>query len=320
MKNKKIIFITGVAGMLGSELIKKLLSPKNIIIGVDNFKLGKKKFIKNYLEAKNFHFFNIDLSKKIKNDRLDKTLKKYKPDEIWLLAANSDIQKGVLDANEDLNNTFLTTYNSLYFLEKFLKNKTKIIFASSSAIYGDIKEKINEKTLANFPESNYGSMKLASEGFIASYSLKNKIKSFIFRFPNVVGINLTHGILYDFKKKFSSKNKTVNVLGDGNQTKPYSFSSEILDCMVFVVLKAHKALINHFNIGPNDSGIKVKEIVKLYKKYFPKKLIKYEKKNKGWEGDIPKYRYDTKKINKLGFIFKSNSKEAVFKAIYNLYK
>ena len=65
MKNKKIIFITGVAGMLGSELIKKLLSPKNIIIGVDNFKLVKKKFIKNYLEAKNFHFFNIDLSKKI---------------------------------------------------------------------------------------------------------------------------------------------------------------------------------------------------------------------------------------------------------------
>ena len=306
--------------MLGSELAEKLLSSKNIIIGVDNFKLGKKKFIKKYLKTNNFYFLNIDLSKKIENQKLNTILKKNKPDEIWLLAANSDIQKGVLDANEDLNNTFMTTYHSLYYLEKFLKDKTKIIFASSSAIYGDIKEKINEKTLATFPESNYGSMKLASESFIASYAAKNKIKSIIFRFPNVVGINLTHGILYDFKKKFSSKGKTVNVLGNGNQTKPYSFSSEILDCMRFVVSKTHKTLVNHFNIGPNDNGIKVKEIVRLFKKFFPKKIIKYEKKNKGWEGDIPKYKYDTKKINKFGFVFKYNSKQAVSKAICNLYK
>ena len=44
---KKIILITGAAGMMGSELIEKLINDNYLIIGIDNFRLGKKKFIKN---------------------------------------------------------------------------------------------------------------------------------------------------------------------------------------------------------------------------------------------------------------------------------
>ena len=320
MMYKKVILITGVAGMLGSELLKKILLPHNLIIGIDNFRLGKKRFIKNYYKKKNFFFYNLDLSRKVKNIRLNKFLKKNKLDEIWLFAANSDIKKGVLSNEEDLNNTFLTTYNTLNLAQKFIKKTTKIIFSSSSAIYGEIKGKIHEKILPQKPESNYGAMKLASEAFISSYSNKKKIKSFIFRFPNVVGINITHGIIYDFNKKFSKKNKIVQVLGDGNQKKPYSFSDEILNCMQFVVSKNHKSVINYYNIGPKDSGITVKEIVKIFKKFFSKKKIKYQKKKIGWEGDIPRYKYDTSKINKLGFVFKINSRKSILKAISQIYK
>lgn len=319
MKTTKIILITGVAGMLGSELLEKVLK-NNIVIGIDNFELGKKKFIEKYLKNKNFYFFNIDLSKKINNINLNKILFKKKIDQVWLLAANSDIQKGVSNSNVDLKNTFLTTYNTLYLLEKFLNKNTKIIFASSSAIFGNINSKIYEKTLANSPESTYGSMKLASENFIASYSFKNKIQTFIFRFPNVVGINITHGILYDFNKKFLSKKKVVKVLGNGEQQKPYSFSTEILDCILFTISKKNSNRFNVFNIGPNDNGIKVKKIVEIFKNFFPKKKISYQKKEIGWVGDVPKYKYDTKKINKLGFVFKLNSKKSIIKAVNKLYK
>ena len=50
-----------------------------------------------------------------------------------------------------------------------------------------------------------------------------------FRFPNVVGKNLTHGIIYDFLKKL--KNNVFQVLGNGNQQKPYSYSKEIIDAI-----------------------------------------------------------------------------------------
>ena len=52
---KKVILITGVAGMIGSNLLKTVINKKNIVIGIDNFTLGKKKNIKTFLKNKNFH-------------------------------------------------------------------------------------------------------------------------------------------------------------------------------------------------------------------------------------------------------------------------
>ena len=76
---KKTILVTGVAGMIGSELLTRLIkNNKNFIIGIDNFTLGKKSNIKEYFKQKNFIFFNIDLSKKIQNKKLSKLLKKKK--------------------------------------------------------------------------------------------------------------------------------------------------------------------------------------------------------------------------------------------------
>ena len=59
------------------------------------------------------------------------------------MAANSDI-KGVKDYNIDLNNTYMTTIHTIEFLQKYFKKNTKIIFASSSAIYGNVKSRISE--------------------------------------------------------------------------------------------------------------------------------------------------------------------------------
>ena len=130
---KKIILITGAAGMVGSNLIKKYINQDVQIIGIDSLKLGKIKYIKPYKKKKNFLFFNIDLSKKIKNINIENILKKNYLYEIWHLAANSDIQSGIVDYEVDLKDTFLTTFNILNFISKYLKKNTKFIFSSSSA-------------------------------------------------------------------------------------------------------------------------------------------------------------------------------------------
>ena len=65
---KKLYFITGIAGMIGSTILPKFLKKKNsIVIGIDNLKLGKIKFIKKYLKNKSFYFFKLDLDKNLKN-------------------------------------------------------------------------------------------------------------------------------------------------------------------------------------------------------------------------------------------------------------
>ncbi len=303
--------------MLGSELLKRKLSKLNknvIVIGIDNLVLGKKKFIQKELKNKNFFFFNIDLSKKINDKKIIKIFKKSLINEAWLFAANSDIKLGSKKPEVDLKNTFLSTFNSLQLIENYLNKKSKIIFSSSSAIYGSLKKKLNENTPPIYPISNYGSMKLASEALISSFSYKKNIKSFIFRFPNVIGRNLTHGVLYDFKKKFKNKNKFVQVLGNGLQKKPYADANEILDSMKYLINKGSK-FVNYFNIGPADRGVKVKFIVNEFKKYFPKKKIKYQNKKYGWIGDVTQYHYDTSKMTSKGFKFKKKSSNTIRKTI-----
>ncbi len=319
MKN---ILITGVAGMIGSTLLSNLIKRKDLfIIGVDNFRLGKKKYIKPFINSNNFEFFNVDLSNKIRNIELIKSLKKRKLSEIWLLAANSDISSGVKNSEIDFKHTFLTTYYILNDCHEFVNKDTKILFASSSAIYGTVKNFISENTAPLKPESNYGSMKSACESFISSYSYKYNLKSFIFRFPNVVGSNLTHGVIYDLSKKILSSKKYLDVLGNGEQCKPYSDVNEIIDCMTFLKEKKNNELINFYNIGSNDKGVKVKTIVNLLiKKFKCNKKIKYQKKKLGWPGDIFTYKYSTSKMKKAGFKFRLSSLEAIKKTINNISK
>ncbi len=303
--------------MVGSNLIQKFIyNKKNIVIAIDNLILGKKKFIKNYLRNKNFFFYKKNLDEDFLDLKIQKILKKGVLSEIWLLAANSDIQKGVRDKNIDFKNTYLTNFKTLNQLNKYTNMKTKIIFSSSSAIYGNYKGIISENLNRFNPISNYGKMKLLSEKFILTFCKINKFKGYIFRFPNVVGKNLTHGIIFDLNKKLKMKNKYLKVLGNGYQQKPYSDVMEIINCMVFIKNKKFNNLVNYFNIGTNDRGIRVKKIVEiLIKIKKSKKIPTYQNKSAGWKGDVPKYRYSTKKIHNLGFKFKLSSEDSIQNAI-----
>lgn len=320
LSKKKIVLISGAAGMVGSNLIKRFIKKKNIIIlALDNLTLGKIDYLNQFIKKKNFFFFKKDLSKNFKDKKLHDILNNNKLSEVWLLAANSDIRKGSQDSKVDFENTYLTNFTFLKFLRIYLDKDAKIIFSSSSAIYGRYKGIINEKLKKYKPISNYGKMKLLSEKFINKFCTKNKLKGFIFRFPNVVGKNLTHGVIYDLNKKIKTKSNYLKVLGNGNQTKPYSDVEEIISCLIFFTRIKFSGSINYFNIGNSDDGIKVKEIVKiLLKKKKSRKIPIYQRTKYGWKGDVPFYKYSTKKINNLGFKFKLSSKQSVIKAIDNL--
>lgn len=311
---KKISLITGVAGTIGSNLASSLIKQGHLVYGIDNFSLGKKKNLKEIINDKNFNLFKLDLSNDI---NISKFKKLKKIDYLWLLAANSDIRSGLKDASVDLNNTFLTTVKSLNgFLLKLSKN-AKIFFSSSSAIYGNIKTKLNENHKNFFPISSYGESKLLSEIYLQDFCKKNKINYVIGRFPNVVGKPFTHGVIFDLANKIK-KNSFLKVLGNGKQQKPYVHVVELIKCIEFLIFKKNKNKI--FLIGPNDNGVSVKKITKIICKYFNySKKVVFEKKNYGWLGDVPKYSYDTKKLNKTGFSFKLSSSEAISLAVKERY-
>jgi UDP-glucose 4-epimerase len=317
---KIAILLTGSAGFIGSNLARYFLNKKKIVLGIDNLQLGSIKNIKDLLNNKNFSFIKFDISNFNKlNKYIKKISKKYNIKTIWHLAANSEIKDGFKNPDNDYKNTFLTTYNLIKIAKAHKVDN--FIFASSSAIYGNLSEKkLKESSGPLLPISTYGAMKLASEGIISAAKESFLKKVYIFRFPNVVGFPSTHGIIHDLIKKLKKNPTELKVLGNGKQKKIYMHVQDLIRSMIFII-KNSKEKMSLFNIGPNDSGVTVKFISKEVARYFKKnKKITFEKKCKGWVGDVPRFSYSTKKFKNLGFNTRSSSRLSIIKAVQELTK
>lgn len=299
--------ITGSSGFIAQQFIKRYNNTDKIFICFDK---KKKKY------SKNIKFFKININnffelKKI----LQKLNNYYNFNTIWHFAANSDIRKSNKNINTDFKDTFCTTLSILTAIQDLNLSVKKINFSSSSAIYGKSNFGLVENCVNIKTSSHYGSMKLSSESILSSFCFLNNLKCSIFRFPNVVGPKMTHGLIYDLKKKIKKNFKFLEVLGNGSQTKQYLHVSDLIDAMIFINTK-DISKFSIYNISSGDKGISVRKIVNLFvklNKISPK--IIYGKNNFGWKGDIPKFKFNVTKINKLGWKAKTNSEFAVKKAI-----
>ena len=303
------ILITGGAGFIGSHLCDRLISEDNMIIAIDNLVLGKKENIIHLLKDKNFKFFKVDI---LHTETMRHIFKEYEFYMVYHLAANSDIQKGGDDPLVDYNLTFNTTFHLLLLMKEF--KVKKLFFASTSAIFGETTGKLDENFGPLNPVSNYGAGKLASEAFISAFSNTYNIQTWIARFPNVVGERFTHGVIFDFIKKLHNNPNELEVLGNGEQCKPYIYVRDLIDGIQFIIHHSNKGY-NVYNLG-SESRTKVKEIAAMViEEMGLNTTIKYTGGDRGWTGDVPEFRYDVSKVNALGWENPKTSNEAVRIAI-----
>lgn len=301
--NKLII---GGAGFIGSVLTKEILKDNSDVIIIDKLSLGSR----DYIDTNKVELINLDINN---IDSVLKELKGKKIEEVWHLAANSDILSGVEDIEVDLKDTFMSTVSTLKIMKEV--DCKKLYFASSSAIYGLNKNRLYEDIGPLMPMSNYGAMKLSSEAIISA-SLETFLeKVCIYRFPNVVGIPATHGVILDFMKKLKKNKSVLEVLGNGTQTKSYLHVNDLVEGMIFIKNNTGTGL-NYFNLGPMDDGISVKQIAEEVTKFVsPNAKINYQNSDRGWVGDVPKFFYSIKKLKDLGWTPKMSSLQAIQKAV-----
>ncbi|MCX5696520.1 MAG: NAD-dependent epimerase/dehydratase family protein [Candidatus Omnitrophica bacterium] len=302
------ILVTGGAGFIGSHLVDLLLDNGHKVTCADNLYLGRMKNIRHRLKDKNFKFYKLDV---LDFKKLNEVFRKGGFDAVFHLVANSQIKQKKVDTKLDLRLNFLSTHNVLEAMR--LNHVKAIVFASSSAIFGETDNRlITEDTGPLRPISFYGASKLASEAYISAFAHNFRLQAWLIRFPNVVGGRATHGILYDLLHKLKRNDRAVTVLGNGRQDKPYLHVKELVEAMVFVWQKA-KGSYNYFNLGP-DSTIKISKIIVILMKELGLKgrtRIKYAGGERGWTGDVPRYRYSLKKIRKLGWKARLSSEQAV---------
>lgn len=312
---KDISVIAGGCGFIGSNLAASLVARGRFVVVVDNLSNGERSYLERNPTLREMPVVVANLANRREcSDAFDQASTYGRIVDVWHMAANSDIPAGVADPDVDHQDTFLTTFEILRVMRD--KDIRTLHFASSSAIYGDLGETaLHEDIGPLFPISNYGAMKLASEAQISAAAETFLKRVNIFRFPNVVGVPATHGVILDFVNKLIASPERLAVLGDGTQQKAYLHVTDLIEAMLMIADR-DAAKLEPVNIGPVDRGVTVGWIAEhVIARVSPKAHIAFGVGNKGWVGDVPKFNYSTARLQSFGWQPKMGSHEAVARAI-----
>jgi len=265
--------VTGCAGFIGSNLVDALLEEGYHVTGIECFTDYYPRKIKesNLVKAKEHSKFRL-----IENNLL--SMEKFPDvDYIFHLAAQAGVRASWGNNFEiyTKNNVEATQKLLEYYKDRKIK---KLIYSSSSSVYGDVTLPMNENNLLR-PISPYGVTKLAAEHLCYLYYKFFDIPTISLRYFTVYGPRQRPDMgIYKFVKAIQSGEK-ITVYGDGSQTRDFTYISDIVNANI---LSAENDSIGKvFNIG-GGNRINVKELINLIENILGEKAkIDFIEKQKG---------------------------------------
>ena len=251
MKN----LVTGGAGFVGSHLINKLMSKGERVICLDNFLTGTYINIKKWIDNPLFEIIKHDITKPIIIDA----------DKIWHLACPASPIHYQKDPIETTKICFLGTLNML---ELALRNKSKILLASTSEIYGDPQISPQDESYRWWVNnigirSCYDEGKRIAESLFFDYWRSRKVDICVARIFNTYGPNMLQNdgrVISNFICQAIAQ-KPLTIYGDGNQTRSFCYVNDLVDGL-YKLMESN--LIGPVNLG-NPDEMTILNLAKLVK-------------------------------------------------------
>ena len=201
------VLVTGGAGFVGANLIKRLVDEGHDVVSIDNYSTGKKEN-----EQKECVYYDLDIS----NNPIESVVGKQ--DLVFHLAARARILPSIQNPAYTLMNNL---NSSVRVLDYVRSKRIPIVFAGSSSSNGDIYS------------NPYTFSKSSGEGLFELYNKLYDIPMSICRFYNVYGeYQLTEGayctVLGIFQKLYE-EGKPLTITGDGEQRRDFTYVGDIVD-------------------------------------------------------------------------------------------
>jgi UDP-glucose 4-epimerase len=279
----KHILVTGGAGFIGFHLTKKLLEIGADVTTYDNMSNAKPENVKDNPKA---HF--------IKGDILDlKTLQSLpKFDLIYHLAAQVVVPYSMENPTEDFENNARGTLNVL---EKARKDKSRLVFSSTAAIYGNPTQLPTSEDYSFHPFSCYGLSKVVGEEYSQIYMQQYNSKITIIRFSNVYG-SRCHGVINDFLDKLQKNPEKLEIIGTGKQARDFVHVFDIAEALLLVADEKHIGKTFNLGFGETTTIIDLAHMIL--------KILNLEGKTQvtttgqSWQGDINTIWFNISKAKK----------------------
>jgi UDP-glucuronate decarboxylase len=266
----KTILITGCAGFIGTNLIKRLLAETNCkIIGLDNLLTSHKPFIFSNEEYERYQFIECDV---VNDFRILAGLPKI--DEIYHLASIASPPKYCKYPIETLNVNIIGTKNML---DLAVKHSAKFLLTSTSEVYGDpLEHPQKESYYGNVntvgERSCYDESKRCAETYVYEYRKKYKGQYKICRIFNTYGphMDIEDGRVITNIIKQIMNNRPVLICGDGKQTRSFCYIDDLLDGLIALMASREAGPIN---LGNPNTECSMNKLVSIFENIFGGKLI-----------------------------------------------
>ena len=290
--------VTGCAGFIGSHLSERLLDMGHEVMGIDCFtdyysRTQKEENISEIMDHEGFNFFEKDI--------IDPDLESIVGgvDYVFHQAAQAGVRYS-------WGNSFDTyTRNNILATQRLLEacrttGIKKFIYASSSSVYGDVENLPMKETDMPQPVSPYGVSKLAAEHLCYLYHKNFSVPTVSLRYFTVYGPRQRPDMAFNKFIKAILMDREIEVYGDGNQTRDYTFISDAVEANI----RAMDAGSGVFNIG-GGSRKTLNEVIETFEDLMDKKaVINYTGKQKG---DVAHTYADTSRAQEiLGYSPKIN--------------
>ena len=257
---KKPILVTGGAGCVGSNIVKKLEKRGAEVTVIDNLSAYPFDYLHEYGVG---HMENVNFIKGDINDHELISELISKNDIVIHAAALADVGACVRNPHDE----FLTNVRATQNILEVCKNEEiqKFVFISSASVYGEPKGQIFKEGDACFPVSNYGLSKYWGEQQTRLYHDLYELPTTSIRFFSVYGSPQTpkqgsHSWAVAIFSMLAKKRKPITVFGDGNQIRDFTHVSDIAESVVRSIDK-DSTNWQFFNSG-TGKPTKVNDIVK----------------------------------------------------------
>jgi len=297
--------VTGAAGFVGSSLCDRLVSKGNTVIGLDCFLNYYPRALKELnLSAlnnnKNFSLVEADILGADLPKLLDGV------DVVFHQAGQAGVRASWGEYFKTYTDNNILATQKLLEAARSLKKPPRIVYASSSSVYGDAESYPTHEKMVPSPLSPYGVTKLAAEHLVSLYASQFGLNTISLRYFTVFGPRQRPDMAFTKFCYKALKGEEIVIFGDGNQSRDFTFIDDIVSANLLAAEAGKSGGV--YNIGGGTNAT-VNEVLDILKKLSGPLSIRYSEK---MVGEARKTSADTTKAKvDLGFSPKVSLEEGI---------